>query len=116
MNSEFQYVGDALCRLLEQMVHRPLLEVDDANSVEDRFRRILVDDAPHGEVAEIEGKPDHDLAGKIGVSARQDTPSSCDDCGHIEILVGSAEAKHHPPMYDISTFGSAAVSALRSSE
>ena len=75
-------VGDPLRRLLEEVVRDSLLEVDDAEAVDDRLRGFAVDEATHGLVAEIEAEPDHDLEPEIGPPAREDAAACCDDGGH----------------------------------
>ena len=49
-------------------------------------------------------------------AAWEHAAAGCDDSGHRAILDVAEEGGNHPPMYDISTFGRADVSAVRSSE
>ncbi len=109
-------VGDALCGLLEEVARDPLLEVDDAEAVDDRLRRIAVDDAAHAEVADREADPQADLEAEVPPTTRENATTCCDDSAHTVILDVAAGVPNHPPMYDISTFRRVLVSAVRSSE
>src|SRR5262249_44521851 len=59
-----------------------LLEVDHAEAVQDRPRRVPVDDAADGEVAQVEAEPDGELPAEVGIAARQNAPARCEDGAH----------------------------------
>ena len=110
MNSEFQYVqAAAVSRRFDESATRwavcskkwlvnALLEVDHAEAVDDRPRRVAVDDAAHAEVADVEADPQDDLEAEVPPAARENPASCCDDSSHRLILIRRAGVTNHPPM------------------
>ena len=78
----------------------------------DRLGGVLVDGAAHREVRDVEAEPEPELDSEMSPAARQDPATEGDDPLHA----GNPSRSCQPPMYDISTLGFAAVSAVRSSE
>ena len=113
VNSEFQYVQAAavISRCDESAMlwadcstnraREALLEVDDAEPVQECLRLVAVRQAADGHIAEIEPDPDEDLESEMPPTAWKDAAAGCDDSGHDEILVGRGEGKKEhcsPPM------------------
>src|SRR5437868_1918727 len=96
-----------------------LLERDHAQAVHHRLGRVTVGQVPDREVREVEAEPDHQLDAEVPPAARQHLLTQRDDSLHDGTLNGAVTGRPaggYPPMYDISTFGSEAVSSVRSSE
>src|SRR5262249_40946935 len=71
-----------------------LLEVDDAEAVEDRLRLVSVREAPDELVREVEADPDADLEAEITPTAWEHAAARCHDGAHIDILRLAADVRH----------------------
>src|SRR5262249_16700078 len=85
-DQEVRRVSDPLRRLLEEVARDALLEVDDAEAVQQGSRGVAVGKAPDALVREVEADPDQHLEAEVPPAAREYTAFYGVDAVHTPTL------------------------------